>query len=132
MSYVDSVLLCISCAEDSIEAETSGLELDTYPLVGQINAWLAEREFRPLVDITDHMGGTKHSQMCVFGAAFNYFAPRDEFGAMVISLPWEYPGEVVLLINPEEGATKIVRPKSGAGKYSLYEGFYVLGDIARR
>lgn len=131
MSYVDSILLCISCAEDSVEAESSGLEFDTYPLVDKINAWLAECGFRPLVDITDHMGGTKHSQMCVFGAAFNYFASRDEFRAMVISLPWEYPEEVVLLMNPEDGATEVARPEPTSGTEPLNESLYVHGDFAR-
>lgn len=108
MSYVDSVLLCISCGEDSTEGPAPDYT-DTYELVERINAWLVEREFSPLLDITDRMGGSKSSQMIVFGAAYNYFSPRADFPALVRSMPWVYPEEMVLIMNPEEGPTAVHR-----------------------
>ena len=54
-------------------------------------------------------GGSKHPQVDVFGGGFNYF-PNDEFAAFVLSLPWQCQENVALLVNPENGPTKVFRP----------------------
>lgn len=129
MSYVDSILLCISCGEEFTEGSAPDY-VDTYELIERINAWLAERDFSPLLDITDRMGGSKSSQMIVFGAAYNHFSPRTDFAALARSMPWICPDAMVLIMNPEEGATEVVRPKMGTEP--LNENLYALGDFARR
>lgn len=107
MSVVSGVTLHISVAEDSAE-QADGSEI--YANVSKINDWLAERNCAPLVSVEDHYGGSKRPQVAVFGAGYNYFMPRDEFIGFVLTLDWWNPGNVVLLINPEDGPTMIFRP----------------------
>lgn len=105
MSVVSGIVLCTSCCE--IEAN----EDDPVILFEKINAWLKERQFGNLKRVEDHFGGNKHPQMFVAGAGFNNF-PEDDFVSFFYSLQWENPENVVLIIEPEEGATKVYRPPS--------------------
>jgi hypothetical protein len=106
MSVVTGVVLCMSvCEEDGSQGE------DGPPaLLEQINAWLAGRSahFR-LPDITESAGGGKHPQMYIAAAGFNYF-PEDDFAAFVMALPWLNPENAVLVMEPEEGETRVFRP----------------------
>ena len=103
MSVVSGVVLCTSCVED--EAEEDGPAI----LLEQINKWLADRGHFKLNRVENSFGGGKHPQMHVAGGSFNYF-PEDEFAAFVLGLAWRSPENVILIINPEEGATRIFRP----------------------
>ena len=95
MSHVSGVTLQISCAEDGNNDAHA-----TVCLVDQINAWLKERDFMPLVSVEDRYGGSKHPQVYIYGAGFNGF-DEDDFAAYVLSLPWNVPESLVLLIQPE-------------------------------
>lgn len=108
MSVVSGVTLQISCAEDYTEREGAP---DTVSLIDKVNAWLAEQTFGPLVAVEGRYGGNKHPQVLVYGAGYNAFF-EDEFGTFVMSLPWNVPESVVLLIQPEDGPTKVFRPAS--------------------
>ncbi len=105
MSVVSGVTLQISCAEEFIEQKSGP---DVIPLVDEVNAWLAAKNFKPLTSLEDHYGGNKHPQVLVYGAGYNYFCEED-FAQFVMALRWNAPECVVLLINPEEGPTKIFR-----------------------
>lgn len=76
----------------------------------QVDAWLAGRH-GPLRWLEDEFGGPKHPQMRLGAAGLNYLR-EDEFAALVLSLPWEEPEHVVLLIKPEEGPTRVWRANS--------------------
>lgn len=100
MSVVTGVVLCTSCVEDEEE------------VLDRINAWLLEKGGGPrwsLKLVSDDFGGGKHPQMSVYGGGFNYFY-EDDFAEFVISLPWQNPENVVLIMQPEDGSTKVFRP----------------------
>ena len=103
MSSVSAITLHTSCIEECTE---DGKIL----IIDRINEWLRNANFAPLLSVEDAYGGSKHPQVLIYGAGFNYF-PETEFATFILSLPWECPENVVLLINPEEGSTKIFRPQ---------------------
>lgn len=104
MSIVSGVVLCASIVEN--DHEDGDLD-DQWVLV---NAWLAERGFGTLVLVEEHAGGSKHPQMRIGCAGFNLFqGQEDEFAQYVLSLSWMYPDNVVLVIQPEEGPTRVWR-----------------------
>lgn len=103
MSVVSGVVLCTSCGED--EAGEDGEVV----LFEKINKWLAEKGPFKLCRVESNFGGGKHPQMFVAGGGFNYF-PEDEFAAFVLGLPWHNPESVVLVMQPEEGETRVFRP----------------------
>ena len=106
MSIVSGVVLCTSCCELDF------LDGDVGPLL-QINEWLAAQDLGPLVRVEGLAGGNKHPQMFIACAGYNYFySHEDAFAAFVMSLPWENPENVVLVIEPEEGATRLWRPSA--------------------
>lgn len=104
MSRVTGIVLCAS----TYDSEFSGDEPATWT---PINAWLIERGFGELTFVEGNFGGNKHPQMLVAGGGFNYF-PDDEFAEFVIGLPWQDPETVVLVVQPEMGATHVFRPAS--------------------
>jgi hypothetical protein len=106
MSVVSGITLLTGVSEDYIEQEDGS---DRWPLIERINIWLDERNFSALTSVEDHYGGSKHPQLTVHGAGFNYF-PEDDFAAFVLSLPWKQPENMLLIIQPEEGPTKVYRP----------------------
>lgn len=98
MSVVTGVVLSTSCTEED------------GPNLPAINAWLDQRGFRPLVQVEDGFGGTKHPQLMVAGAGFNYFDDA-EFAAFVMDLEWDMPEQVVLVLTREQDAAQVFRPK---------------------
>lgn len=104
MSVVSSVILQVSCAEKGFDTDVT-----THFLLDEINRWLGRQGKLPLRDLTPYMPCGKHPQTFVFGGGYNYF-PEEEFAEHILSLEYEYPESVVLLINPEDGATKVFRP----------------------
>jgi hypothetical protein len=110
MSVVSGVVLCSSLGEKQGSQGEDGMPL----LFEQINGWLNEhplgRDRWRLKMIERHFGGGKHPQMSVAGGGFNHFC-EDEFADYVLGLPWEYPENVILIIQPEDGATRVFRPR---------------------
>lgn len=105
MSRVSGVVLCTSICESDSD------DFDGGPNWKRVNAWLVEHGFTELVRAEDHHGGTKAMQMHVGMAGFNYFeSHEDDFAAFVIALDWIWPGNVMLVIQPEEGDSRIWRP----------------------
>jgi len=104
VSVVSGVVLCTSIAEDC--SSPNGQPV----LFERIQEWLAEHAgpFQQLNSVEDSFGGSKHPQMFVAGGGFNHF-PEDDFAVFVLSLPWQNPENVVLVIEPEEGATRVFR-----------------------
>ncbi len=103
MSVVSSVLLQMSVCEDAFD-----MALGPGGLL-MLAAFLDGHGKRPLADLTDHMPCGKHPQTFVFGGGYNYF-PEDEFAEFVMAIEWQCPENVVLVINPEEGPTRVWRP----------------------
>ena len=101
MSRVSGVVICTSNFDEEVREESA-----TWTA---ISAWLGERSFGDLLAVQDGFGGTKHSAMIVVGAGFNYF-PEDEFAEFVLGRPWKDPENVVLIIQPEQGKTRVFRP----------------------
>lgn len=98
MSVVTAVTLVCSLMEEDGEA------------IAHVNKWQAERGNEPLVDVSDHYGGRKHPQCMTLGAGWHHHFDVDEFAAFVTAQPWINPENVVLILQPEEGATRIWRP----------------------
>jgi hypothetical protein len=104
MSVVTGFVLVCSLAEQIGWAEHPPGSLE------QINDWLASREFQGLADSADdHALGNKHPQFFLYMAGYNYF-PEDEFIAFFQTLRWFEPERVVLMLQPEYGPTRVVRP----------------------
>ena len=80
----------------------------------EIRQWLRGQDrgdFRP---VEDYFGGPKHPQMIVLGIGLNYFSDIEkEFIEFVLSRPWQYPEDVVLILSPEQRVTQIYRPEIG-------------------
>jgi hypothetical protein len=84
--------------------------LDETKPVEEIKAWIAEHRMGQLAQVDDHFGGWKHPQCDVFGGGFN-FLDEDAFADFVLAREWDHPERVVLVIQPEEGATRVFRPE---------------------
>ena len=101
MSVVTGVLLLTSVGdEDNAETfsrKTADLDEAYQPLRGDVSGSLRTR---------------KHPQFCVYGGGINYFSEkhRDQLIAMFREFPWEWPENAVLILQPEEGDTVVVRP----------------------
>jgi len=104
MSMVTGLILVVDiCDGEEYEYEPS-------PFINKINAWLKKREFGPLADQSNNASGTKHPQNCIFFGGYNYF-PEDDFAKVFLSIAWEMPENAVLIMQPEEGATRVFRPR---------------------
>lgn len=101
MSVVTAVTLICSLTDG--EGDHDG-ELSRQ--ITDINEWLAERDFGPLVNVAAHSGGTKHPQCCTFHCGYNHFY-ESEFTAVALSMLWQDPENFVLVIQPEEGPTRV-------------------------
>lgn len=77
----------------------------------EINDWLKLHDFMPLESISRFYGGNKHPQCRVLGAGYNYFTVEEEFIEFIQNISWDSPENMVLIIQPEEGSTKVYRPK---------------------
>jgi hypothetical protein len=95
MSLVSGIMLCTSCAENS-----RNLHL--------IDTWLVANGFSALHPVDDLCCNGKHPQMNMRGGGYNYFK-EDDFARFVISLDWDFKENVVLIIQPEEGYTRVWR-----------------------
>lgn len=106
MSVVTGVVLCASCSEpDGSEGEDGPAAW-----IETVNAWLSERsEAWLLTPVENRFGGGKHPQMNVAGGGFNHF-PEDDFLTFLRTLKWESPENVILVMQPEDGATIVWRP----------------------
>jgi hypothetical protein len=104
MSVVTGLTLIMARSEALQWAERPPANIDL------INDWLSAHGFMRLVDVSeDRLIGGKHPQCLVYPAGFNHF-PEDAFAACVRSLDWESPENVVLILQPEEGPTRVIRP----------------------
>lgn len=73
-----------------------------------LNGWLPKSP--GFFDISDSYAGTKHPQHYVFGAGINYML-EDAFVEKFLAHKWEYPERAILIIQPEDGATRVFRPE---------------------
>lgn len=93
------VLICSLAAEDGDK-----------PIIDRLDEWLGNRGFRPLTDVSDKSGGSKHPQCLTFHCGYNSF-PEDSFADQVLAEDWTDPENTVLIMQPEEGPTRVFRPK---------------------
>jgi hypothetical protein len=78
--------------------------------IEQINVWMEARGRQRLADSAeDHALGDKHPQFQLYMAGYNHF-PEDEFIAFFHTLGWFAPENVVLILQPEVGPTRVIRP----------------------
>jgi hypothetical protein len=108
MSRVSGVTLICSLCEGVEEDEGASI-------IRMLDEAAGHSCFTPLVghcfftQLTDHYGGNKHPQIMALGAGINGF-DEDLFATKVMAHPWEYPENVVLVIQPEDGPTRTWRP----------------------
>jgi hypothetical protein len=104
VSVVTGFVLIYPLAEDLMAAE--------HPpgSVAKINQWSAERNYHAPAELADrHAAGSKHPQFYLYAAGYNHF-PEDEFTAFFRMLALECPENVILVLQPEAGAKRVIRP----------------------
>jgi hypothetical protein len=102
------VLICSSW--DGDEEDEHGNDVPT-PTINALNVWLSERGFGELKSVEKGAGGNKHPQLCIYAAGYNHFGSyEDEFAQVVITADWKEPLNVILVMQPEEGATRVFAP----------------------
>lgn len=57
-------------------------------------------------EVAKTYGGSKHPQHFTFGAGVNY-CNEDQVAHYILSRDWQYPENVVLIIQPEDGNTRV-------------------------
>lgn len=82
-------------------------DFDEQP-ISEVQAWLSERGWPALVDVSDASGGNKHPQFECWSAGINFF-DENEFTSFVMARDWLAPENMVLIIQPEEGAVRVFR-----------------------
>ena len=107
MSYVTSLVLHVSCAEDGFDAEDDHADGNR---IHAINIWLRERGFGPLKEMGNDTGGNKHTQIYLFCAGYNFFS-CDEFLAYFKDMKFDFPEQVVLAMTVEADSTIVYRPE---------------------
>jgi hypothetical protein len=106
VSVVTGFVLTCALAEDIHRAEHPP---GSIALIGE---WLAARRLAAPAEVADrHASGDKHPQLYLYAAGYNHF-PEDEFIAFFQTLAWQCPENVVLVLQPEQGPTRVVRPSS--------------------
>ena len=104
MSVVTGFVLMCAMGEDLMAAERPPGS------VAQIKVWITGRNFQAPAEVAErHASGDKHPQLYLYAAGYNYF-PEDEFIAFFQTLQWECPENVVMVLQPETGATRVIRP----------------------
>jgi hypothetical protein len=83
--------------------------LDQFPFK-EINDWLGPRGSLNML----HDCGGRRSLMFCGGAGFKNPFPVEKFVAFVLGLRWEYPENVLIVVQPEEGPTQTFRPAQQA------------------
>lgn len=87
---------------------------DEEGLLSLLNEWLETHGYpRAFQEISDDYGGSKYPQHATFGAGINHFGGNETLLAeyITVELKWDCPENVVLVIQPEEGETKVWRIK---------------------
>lgn len=106
MSVVSGIMIMADLGEDS--------EIVVGPpfLFERLNDWIERAGHgRPLRLIDNLAGGNKHPQFYAAAAGINRFAwHEDAFAAFALSLAWEFPENLVIVIQPENGPTRVYRP----------------------
>jgi hypothetical protein len=86
------------------------------PALEEVQTWLAgSKDGQQLRDVSDYAGGGKHPQFLAMSAGINGFWDDEEFIAYVLARNWSDPENLVLVIQPEDGATRVFRP----GNYQI-------------
>lgn len=91
MSIVTSVTIITHCAENTI--------------VPAINGWLLTHGCSPLIQIDSHSGGNKAMQCNVWAGAYSRMI--DDLPKVFAALSSDYPENLVMIIQPEEGPTEV-------------------------
>jgi hypothetical protein len=94
-------MLMFSCVEKESEE-------DVYDNFQKLNGWLTSHHFGPLVQVEDQVGGSRYPQCIMACGGYNHFL-EDEFVAEFRDLMWNYPENAVLVIQPEDGPTRVWR-----------------------
>jgi hypothetical protein len=89
--------------------------------IGEIQYWLGTRfGGNQLNDVSASAGGGKHPQFSCFCAGINHLQDtEDEFAAFVLSRSWCDAERVVLILQPEEGASRVFRPDGTAQPFPV-------------
>ena len=105
MSVVTGLVLVCSVGELLNWAESQPGNIPS------VNRWLSARGYEGLKELADASAtGNKHPQLLLYAAGYNHF-PEDDFIEFFLSLQWESPERAILLLQPEDGATRIIRPE---------------------
>lgn len=117
MSVVTAITIQLSCAEGFYEDRAEDSEPKN---VIAVRKWIAENyQYGTCVNLKakleDSFGGNKYPQCNVWGAGFNYF-PDDDFIEFWKTLEWELPENAILILQPEDGYTKVFRGKDELGE----------------
>lgn len=65
-------------------------------------------------ELSEQYGGNKHPQHLIFGAGIN-FLDEDRFIEAVMNWKWKDPTNMILIVQPEDGPTRVFRLSSAPG-----------------
>ena len=111
MSVVTCVILSVSLSEGGC-----GFNDGDTAKIDNINSWIAANSNTttingPLWEISDHAGGSKRPQAFIFIGGLNHLR-EEEFVDFLRTIDWDEPEDVVLVMMPEQEATRVWRPLS--------------------
>lgn len=111
MSHVTNVILAVGvdnwddCGSPGCDTPSQVLALNKL-LQREFGQQLADADAKPNV-----VGGTRHLEICVWIAAFNY-VPKARLEKLVADLPWANPAQVQLMICDQDDDVFTVRTVS--------------------
>jgi hypothetical protein len=110
VSVVTGITLVCSIT-DSGHDEDEGYRDHNYDAMHLVQEWLAKRFDGLQLTETSRSANGKASRSYVWVAGINHMGDaEDPFVEYVMSLGWYAPENVVLILQPEEGVTRVFRP----------------------
>lgn len=138
MGTTNMILIVISVAEDRedrFDRNSEEIDADEFPLVRHLNDWLAPHfeGSRILQNTTAGSGGSRQPENMTFTAFVRSQCDFGEFARLALSLPWQVPEEVIVLIGLDGYPPVVLRPKlSQADDEWVGEAFTRLFDLEER
>ena len=100
MSKVSGIILTYALAEPLMHGRD-------FPS-REINDWLGAKDLQPLIWVDGAAAGW-HPGCSIAIGGYNHFDEAG-FSMFIERLPWAYPEDVVLVIHPDDGGARVVRP----------------------
>jgi hypothetical protein len=77
--------------------------------IKQVMGWLRAEEWVLPTEVSDHATGGKAAPFALYIGGYNYF-PENDFIDFFNSIEWEWPENVILILQDEHHAGRVIRP----------------------